>query len=67
MSTLKLNTDETTDSKAVKTIQELGTVTVKITGPIECGGVRYEVGQEVTMSRDDANFHSENGNCTIVK
>lgn len=70
MSTFKLDTDETVetnDSKAIRAIKELSIVTIRVTGPMECSGIRYNIGDEVTMSRDEANYHSENGNCTIVK
>lgn len=69
MSTFKdtLETSETSDYKAVKAVKELNTVVVKVIGPMECSGIRHEIGSEVTMSRDEANYHLENGNCTIVK
>lgn len=70
MSTVKTERNENlnqTDANAVKAIKELAsTVVVKVTGPLEHNGIRYQVGEEVVMSRDIANFHLEHNNCTIV-
>lgn len=55
------------DVKAVEALKTLDNVNVAVIYDIEHEGKRYARGERVTLPRVSAEYHIENGNCTIVK